>query len=262
MQSSPWSRPKDLDGTKSLIGQLSPYAVLLLNGREVHTSKKLKRTNKPIWPDATTELLIMDRQKAKLGVVLKDDRDLATDPIVGTYQIGLDDMLELMVKGQEWYNLAGVKTGRVKMMLDWKPVALRGGLTTSSGYLTPVGVMRLHFQSARDLRNVETMGKSDPYVRVLLSGVERGRTVTFKEQSQSGMGRGHLRPDALNARETASRSHGRGASRPRSPSWRHRAQPRPTTCNRTKMASMSHMRTRRRGPKVCTWGGARLARAR
>jgi hypothetical protein len=40
--------------------------------------------------------------------------------------------------------------------------------------------MRLHFQSARDLRNLETMGKSDPYVRVLLSGIEKGRTVTFK----------------------------------------------------------------------------------
>jgi hypothetical protein len=67
----------------------------------------------------------------------------------------------------------------VKMMLEWKPVALKGSLS-SGGYLTPIGVMRLHFQSARNLRNLETMGKSDPYVRVLLSGVEKGRTVTFK----------------------------------------------------------------------------------
>ena len=36
---------KDLDGTKSLIGQLNPYAVLLLNNKEIHTTKKLKRTN-------------------------------------------------------------------------------------------------------------------------------------------------------------------------------------------------------------------------
>ncbi|KAF2186388.1 tricalbin [Zopfia rhizophila CBS 207.26] len=171
---------KELDGSKSLIGQLNPYAVLLLNGREVHISKKLKRTNNPIWPDATKELLITDRKKAKLGLVLKDDRDIATDPIIGTYQIGLDDMLDLMSKGQEWYNLTGVKTGRAKMTLQWKPVALKGTLAGSGGYLTPIGVMRLHFQNARELRNVETMGKSDPYVRVLLSGVEKGRTVTFK----------------------------------------------------------------------------------
>ncbi|KAF9690489.1 hypothetical protein EKO04_011358 [Ascochyta lentis] len=170
---------KDLDGTKSMIGQLSPYAVLLLNGREVHKSRAMKRTNIPIWPDATKEMLITDRKKAKLGLVIKDDRDLAADPILGTYQITIDDMLELTAKGHEWYNLAGAQTGRAKMKLEWKPVALKGSLS-SGGYLTPIGVMRLHFQSARDLRNLETMGKSDPYVRVLLSGVEKGRTVTFK----------------------------------------------------------------------------------
>jgi Ca2+-dependent lipid-binding protein len=170
---------KDMDGTKSMVGQLSPYAVLLLNGREVHKSRVMKRTNKPIWPDATKEMLITDRKKAKLGLVIKDDRDLAADPILGTYQITIDDMLDLMAKGHEWYNLAGAQTGRVKMKLDWKPVALKGSLS-SGGYLTPIGVMRLHFQSARDLRNLEKLGKSDPYVRVLLSGVEKGRTVTFK----------------------------------------------------------------------------------
>lgn len=171
---------KELDGSKSLVGQLSPYAILLLNGREIHTSKVMKRTNNPIWPDASKELLITDRKKAKLGLVIKDDRDLAADPIIGTYQIGLDDMLELMAKGQEWYNLAGVSTGRAKMKIQWKPVALRGALAGSGGYLTPIGVMRIHFQSARGLRNVEALGKSDPYARVLLSGILKGRTVTFK----------------------------------------------------------------------------------
>src|SRR6202000_3269006 len=82
--------------------------------------------------------------------------------------------------GHEWYNLAGVKSGRVKMTLKWKPVAMKGAVGGSGGYVTPIGVLRLHFQNARNLRNVETMGKSDPYVRVLLSGIEKGRTVTFK----------------------------------------------------------------------------------
>ena len=170
---------KELDGTKSMMGQMSPYAYLALNGHEVHKSQTMKKTNMPIWPDATKELLITDRKKAKLGVIIKDDRDLASDPILGTYQITLDDMLELTSKGQEWYHLNGAKSGRVKMKLEWKPVALKGA-AAGGGYLTPIGVMRLHFQNARSLRNLETMGKSDPYVRVLLSGVEKGRTVTFK----------------------------------------------------------------------------------
>ncbi|KAL8832692.1 MAG: hypothetical protein Q9191_000093 [Dirinaria sp. TL-2023a] len=171
---------KDLDGSKSLIGTLNPYAILLLNGKEIHQTRKLKRTNAPVWDNGSKELLITDRKAARLGLVIKDDRDIAADPILGTYQIKVDDMLQLMEKGQEWYNLAGAKTGRAKLMLQWKPVALKGVTGGSGGYLTPIGVMRIHCQNARDLRNLETMGKSDPYVRVLLSGVEKGKTVTFQ----------------------------------------------------------------------------------
>jgi Ca2+-dependent lipid-binding protein len=171
---------KDLDGTKSLIGQLNPYTVLLLNNKEIHVSKKLKRTNNPIWDNGTKEILITDRKSAKFGLVIKDDREISVDPILGTYQIKLDDMLQLMEKGQEWYNLAGAKTGRAKLTLQWKPIALTGIGAGTGGYVTPIGVMRLHFQNARNLRNLETMGKSDPYVRVLLSSIEKGRTVTFQ----------------------------------------------------------------------------------
>lgn len=171
---------KELDGSKSMLGQLNPYAVLLLNGKEVQISQKLKRTNNPIWPNATKELLITDRKSAKLGIVIKDDRDMAADPILGTYQVKLNDMIELMSKGQEWYHLAGTQTGRAKMTLQWKPVALKGTSAGSGGYITPIGVMRLHLQNARELRNLETMGKSDPYVRVLLSGIDKGRTVTHE----------------------------------------------------------------------------------
>lgn len=171
---------KDLDGTKSLIGQLNPYAILLLNNREIHTTKRLKRTNNPVWENAHKEILITDRKSAKLGLVIKDDRELGTHPILGTYQIKLDDMMSLTAKGQEWYNLAGAKTGRAKMTLQWKPVALSGAGAGTGGYITPIGVIRIHLKNARDLRNVETMGKSDPYVRVLLSGIQKGRTVTFQ----------------------------------------------------------------------------------
>ncbi|EME83310.1 uncharacterized protein MYCFIDRAFT_203585 [Pseudocercospora fijiensis CIRAD86] len=170
---------KDLDGSKSMIGALNPYAVLLLNGKEVQISRKLKRTNNPVWDNATKEMLITDRKKARLGLVIKDDRDLATDPIIGSYQIKLTDLYDLTKKGQEWYNLSGTKSGRAQMKLEWKPVALKGS-AAGNGYVDPIGVMRFHFQSAKDLKNFETLGKSDPYARVMLSGIQKGRTVTFK----------------------------------------------------------------------------------
>lgn len=171
---------KDLDGTKSLVGQLNPYANLLLNGKEIHTTKKLKRTNNPIWDNGSKEILITDRRAAKMGVVIKDERDIAGDQVIGNYQIKLDDMLDFMEKGQDWYNLAGVKSGRVKMQAQWKPVALTGVSGGTGGYQIPIGVMRFHFIKATSLRNFETLGKSDPYARVLLSGIEKARTVTFK----------------------------------------------------------------------------------
>lgn len=170
---------KDLDGTKSLVGQLNPYASLFLNGKAVHETKRLKRTNNPIWDNGSKEILITDRKKAKLGVTIKDDRDLGGNQVLGKYQIRLDEMLGCMAQGKEWYQLAGVQSGRVKMLAQWRPVAI-AGVAGTGGYQTPIGVMRFHLQKATDLRNFEAFGKSDPYVRVLMSGIDKGRTVTFR----------------------------------------------------------------------------------
>ncbi|KAL3465175.1 C2 domain-containing protein [Aspergillus heterothallicus] len=170
---------KDLDGTKSIVGQLNPYGILLLNGKEIHMTNKLKRTNNPIFQNASKEFLITDRKNARLGLVIKDDRDLTKDPILGSYQIKLNDMLKMMEKGHQWFHLHGAKTGRAKLVLDWKPVAV-GGIAGGAGYVDPIGVMRIHFQNAASLRNLEKMGKSDPYARVLLSGYMKARTVTFR----------------------------------------------------------------------------------
>ncbi|KKA28172.1 hypothetical protein TD95_004224 [Thielaviopsis punctulata] len=170
---------KDLDGTKSLVGALNPYAVLHLNGRDVHQTKKLKRTNNPIWDNGSKEILITDRKHAKLGLTVKDDRDLAGDQVLGKYQIKLDDLLKCVEEGKDWFQLSGAQTGRVQLRAQWRPVQISGVLSGTGGYTTPIGVMRLHFKRATDLRNFEALGKSDPYVRVLLTGVERARTVTF-----------------------------------------------------------------------------------
>ncbi|KAF9886442.1 hypothetical protein FE257_011474 [Aspergillus nanangensis] len=170
---------KDLDGTKSIVGQLNPYGVLLLNGKEIHITNKLKRTNNPIFQNASKEFLVTDRKNARLGLVIKDDRDLTRDPVLGTYQIKMNDMFKMMERGQDWFHLHGAKTGRAKLTLQWKPVAV-GGISGGAGYVDPIGVMRFHFKNATDLRNLEKMGKSDPYARVLLSGYMKARTVTFR----------------------------------------------------------------------------------
>ncbi|PWW79118.1 tricalbin [Tuber magnatum] len=173
------SQAKDLDSSKSLVGFLSPYAIQSINGNTINKTKPVKRNNNPIW-EVSKECLVANRKTAKLGLQIKDDRDLAAHPLLGTYMIKLDDLIDKNSKGTEWFNLSETKTGKVKMTAQWKPIAIKGALGGTGGYITPIGVMRVHLQSARDLRNLESLGKSDPYVHVLLSGVERARTITFK----------------------------------------------------------------------------------
>ena len=169
---------KDLDTSKSMVGALSPYAVMLLNGKEVYITKKLKRTNNPIWEEHK-EILVHNRMNCRLGVMIKDDRDLSTDLVLGSYQIRLNDFLERMETQQDWFTLAGTNSGKVRMEAKWKPVILPSNAQGSGGYVPPIGVMRFHFQQAKDVRNVEavTGGKSDPYVRVTVSNFQKARTM-------------------------------------------------------------------------------------
>ncbi|BFZ64699.1 Tricalbin-2 [Saitoella coloradoensis] len=171
---------KDLDGKKSVVGQLSPYACFMLNGKQIHMSPISKRTNNPIW-DESFEMLISDRPNCRLGVVIKDDRDLQSDPTVGKYQIFLNDLLKATKEQKNWFSLAG-DNGRIRLSAEWKSVSMPGGIHGSGGYIVPIGMVRLHFKRGIDLRNVEakTGGKSDPYVRVLISNDMKAKTTWIK----------------------------------------------------------------------------------
>lgn len=167
---------KDLDATKSLVGQLSPYSDLLMNGNLLHQSHSLKRTNNPVWEDVF-EFLVTDKSKCNVGVRVKDSRGLATDPIIGTYNIQLDNLLAEQKPGGDWYNLT--PSGRVRVEALWKPIALKGA-AASKNYMEPIGSLRIHVMKAgEELRNLETIGKVDPYIRVFLNGFQRGRTVAI-----------------------------------------------------------------------------------
>ena len=173
------SQAKDLDSSKSMIGQLSPYAIMSVNNKDIHTTAIKKRKNSPIWEEFE-EVLITNRSKCTLGLKIKDDRGLAADPELGIWNMKLDLLMKDLAKGNEWFNLANAKCGKVKLRAQWKPVALKGAV--GSGYVTPIGVMRIHFKNAKDLRNLEAVGKSDPYGRVLLNGIEKAKTVVFNNE--------------------------------------------------------------------------------
>ncbi|ODQ65634.1 tricalbin [Nadsonia fulvescens var. elongata DSM 6958] len=169
---------KDLSAKMSLVGQLSPYAQMILNGKPVHRTRRLKRTNDPVWDDSF-ELLITDRQKCTLGVSIFDDRDMANDPIIGSYNLKLDDLVAATSDDKNWFNLDTY--GKVCLSANWKPIALTG-VTGTSGITEPIGTIRLDITKAMDLLNLSTTRKIDPYVRVFINGFVRSRTYAFEDE--------------------------------------------------------------------------------
>ncbi|KAF5109968.1 hypothetical protein DV453_001259 [Geotrichum candidum] len=165
---------KDLDTSQSMVGQYSPYADLLYNGELLHQTKHVKRNNNAVW-DESFEFLVTDRRKAKIALRVKDSRDLATDPVLGIYKGRLDSMLHQFHTGHDWFNLN--TTGRIRASVTWKPIALKGNAAGKS-YAEPIGAIRVHcIQAGEELRNLETIGKVDPYIRVMINGFQKARTV-------------------------------------------------------------------------------------
>src|SRR5262245_58842907 len=67
---------KDLDSSKSLSGDLNPFAKINLGGNPtaIHTTPRFKHTNNPVWESAT-EFLCSDRESSIVTIKIIDDRD-------------------------------------------------------------------------------------------------------------------------------------------------------------------------------------------
>ncbi|KAK9457623.1 C2 domain-containing protein [Dipodascopsis uninucleata] len=155
----------------------SMFAEYYINGKLVYTTRTLKRMATPIWDEAY-EHLISNKRGTVVSVVIKDD-SIGGESIVGTYKAALEDILNKIDAGDDWFNLK--PSGRIRLSSLWKPVALKG-IVASGGYINPIGVLRFHLKSATDLRNLETIGKVDPYVRIMVNNYQKNRTVTIHNE--------------------------------------------------------------------------------
>lgn len=185
---------KELDASKSISGKYNPFINILLNGQEVHTTKVKKRTNSPNYGETVT-VFTTDIYNARLKFLVKDSRDLAVDPLVGETVISAYDILMAPEPKPEWFNLFSTKSGKIRVTVKYFPVdmfAMQGddgmcdkvssrealieaGWSDQSKPL-PTGVMRIGIVEAKDLKNVETLGKSDPYVRLRVNGTAKFKT--------------------------------------------------------------------------------------
>ncbi|CEI93658.1 hypothetical protein RMCBS344292_07889 [Rhizopus microsporus] len=107
------------------------------------------------------------------------------DRILGRWQSTLEQFEEdCFINQQDWWTLKD-GAGKVHLGMQWKHITMTGFTEQSShgAYRPPIGVVRVHVESADDLKNVEaiTGGKSDPYVRLLVGTQNRGQTDYFDD---------------------------------------------------------------------------------
>lgn len=147
---------------------LSAYAEVLLDGKPFVKTSVVKNNNSPAW-GVSEEKIIFDRAKTKVRVIIrtKDKK------MYGSFRCKLNDLIDATMVEDPWFQLS--KGGEIKISTNWKPVMMEGA-TGSGGYSAPMGVVRVVIDKADDLRNLETIGKVDPYARIVVNGIERART--------------------------------------------------------------------------------------
>ncbi|CAD1810346.1 C2 domain family protein [Candida parapsilosis] len=172
---------RDLDISKSVIGLLNPYAEIYVNNELVKTCRKLRQTNEPSW-EQSFESLITQQTETAIQVLVRDTVD---NSIVANLQANLQDLVFESGRGQSWITCPALSENasppQIRISAGWKPLAVDE--ETSSKVITPapVGGIRIHLRGAKGLKNLESVGYVDPYVRLIMNGKLRGKTVTFAE---------------------------------------------------------------------------------
>jgi len=167
---------KKLDVTASLIGQLNPKAELYINGKSTKKYRTLKRQNEPSWEESV-ELLVTQKSNTNIKLVISDTGS-SDDAIIGTLDTSLDSLVFNTIEGTDTHSLS--PKGNIRISAVWKPVSL-SGVSSAANYVPPIGVARLHLRQGHDLLNLETVGKVDPYVKVMLNNRLKHQTVFYPD---------------------------------------------------------------------------------
>lgn len=149
--------------------KVSAYVELYVNAKLVLTTGSVKNTETPSWFQEY-EAVIADRRKTRTKIVIKN----AKGETIGSTVQTLNDLIDRSEVGKCWIPLQNGK-GQIKVTTYWKPVELGMG-ANSVAYTPPIGAVRVFISKAEGLRNLEKFGKIDPYARVLVNGIPRGRT--------------------------------------------------------------------------------------
>ena len=164
---------KQLQGeVKSITGSYNPYFEVVYNGDVVYKSKTKKRTNNPRFEE-TADVFIPNKSTGKLLFNFKDQRDLASDPIIGNKEFTITYILSKKNK-QDWMELSDCASGKMLITFDFKPVHLSE--SDLSTVIPAKSVLKLSIHSCKQLKNKEVTGTSDPYCQLECNNRFQGKT--------------------------------------------------------------------------------------
>lgn len=149
------------------------YSVhVFMNAKTVLKTDKVKNDiNSTMTYGNEYEAVIPDRRKTSYRFVIKNSKD---EIVCSTIQT-LNDLIDRTEIDKKSIPLKDSNGGSLKISTYWRPVRLDFG-SNSIAYTPPIGVIRVFIESASGLLNLETIGKIDPYTKVLVNGISRGRT--------------------------------------------------------------------------------------
>ncbi|MBW0500252.1 hypothetical protein O181_039967 [Austropuccinia psidii MF-1] len=162
---------KELDYKRSGTSPLSPYA-------KIYKTPIIKCTKNPVY-EVFTAAFVSNKITALVNVQMYDKK-VGEDPLIGSVNTKLVDLLELTNGEQtlDWFSFSSSKSGKLRLTATWKGLMMAGAVNGARTYTPPIGVLKFWFDKAEDLKNVEALtgGKSDPYVRLMQSGIILARS--------------------------------------------------------------------------------------
>lgn len=117
------------------------------------------------------EKIIENKGRSIAKVVVKNSKK----EIIGYLVAKLSDLVDATNVDNMWHPLKKTEA-ELKITAKWKPVNIPY-FDGASDYTEPIGVVRVYVDSASGLRNLETVGTIDPYVRLMINGFQAGRTM-------------------------------------------------------------------------------------
>ncbi|KAJ0023659.1 hypothetical protein NQD34_003558 [Periophthalmus magnuspinnatus] len=146
-------------------GKSDPYAKITV-GQSVFKSNVVKENLNPVWNEMYQ--VVLRAQAGQEVQVELFDKDMDSDDFLGRFKVSVADIISSQFSDQ-WYTLNDVKSGRVRLILEWIP--------TVSHHAALARVMQL--QSLHSYKN-----KAVPTAALLFVYLDQAHSLPFKKSGK------------------------------------------------------------------------------